>query len=59
MKKLHIASMIGLGLVIVLLVFQLIFHFLPDWGVTLVDLFALVCMTVNTFITVRGNKKKQ
>ncbi len=59
MKKLNIASMVGLGLVIVLLVFQLIFHFLPDWGVTLVDLFALVCMSVNTFITVRRNKKKQ
>ena len=59
MKKLNIASMVGLGLVIVILVFQLIFHFLPDWGVTLVDLFALVCMSVNTFITVRRNKKKQ
>lgn len=48
MKKLNITSMPGLGLVIVLLIFNLIFHFLPDWGVTLVDIFAVLCMTVNT-----------
>ncbi len=58
MKKLNIMSMPGLGLVIVLLIFNLIFHFLPDWGVTLVDIFAVLCMTVNTFVAVRRNKNR-
>ncbi len=58
MKKLNITSMPGLGLVIVLLIFNLIFHFLPDWGVTLVDIFAVICMTVNTFVAICPRKRK-
>lgn len=59
MKKLHLATALCLGAVIMVIGFNLVFDFLPDWAVRAIGIFTLVCAGISGYISVRTMKAKR